>query len=111
MNNVKMFQAHKEAVRRVSFSPTDAKFASCSDDGTVRVWDFFSCVEERVLRGHGSDVKCVDWHPTKGILGKILFICFYLQNMTQIKSDQIRSSRVKSNQFLLPKIGGRGLTP
>jgi len=68
MNNVKMFQAHKEAVRRVSFSPTDAKFASCSDDGTVRVWDFFSCVEERVLRGHGSDVKCVDWHPTKGIL-------------------------------------------
>ena len=73
MNNVKMFQAHKEAVRRVSFSPTDAKFASCSDDGTVRVWDFFSCVEERVLRGHGSDVKCVDWHPTKGILGKIFF--------------------------------------
>ena len=68
MNNVKMFQAHKEPVRCVSFSPTDAKFASCSDDGTVRVWDFFSCVEERVLRGHGSDVKCVDWHPTKGLL-------------------------------------------
>ena len=68
MNNVKMFQAHKEPVRSVSFSPTDAKFASCSDDGTVRVWDFFSCVEERVLRGHGADVKCVDWHPTKGLL-------------------------------------------
>ena len=28
-------QAHKEAIRRVSFCPTDAKFASCSDDGTV----------------------------------------------------------------------------
>ena len=68
MNNVKMFQAHKEPVRSVSFSPTDAKFASCSDDGTVRVWDFFSCTEERVLRGHGADVKCVDWHPTKGLL-------------------------------------------
>ena len=63
-----MFQAHKEPVRSVSFSPTDAKFASCSDDGTVRVWDFFSCIEERVLRGHGADVKCVDWHPTKGLL-------------------------------------------
>ena len=35
MNNVKMFQAHKEPIRRVTFSPTDAKFASCSDDGTV----------------------------------------------------------------------------
>jgi WD40 repeat protein len=44
------------------------KFASCSDDGTVRIWDFFSWNEERVLRGHGSDVKCVDWHPTKGLL-------------------------------------------
>ena len=68
MNNVKMFQAHKEAVRSVSFSPTDSKFASCSDDGTVRIWDFYSCIEERVLRGHGSDVKSVDWHPTKGLL-------------------------------------------
>lgn len=68
MNNVKMFQAHKDPVRRVSFAPTDAKFASCSDDGTVRVWDFFTCAEERVLRGHGSDVKCVDWHPSKGLL-------------------------------------------
>ncbi len=68
MNNVKMFQAHKEPVRCISFSPTDQKFASCSDDGTVRVWDFLSCTEERVLRGHGSDVKCVDWHPTKGLL-------------------------------------------
>jgi len=68
MNNVKMFQAHKEPIRRVSFSPTDAKFASCSDDGTVRIWDFQRCYEEKVLRGHGSDVKCVDWHPQKGIV-------------------------------------------
>jgi len=68
MNNVKMFQAHKEAIRRVSFCPTDAKFASCSDDGTVRIWDFQRCYEEKVLRGHGADVKCVDWHPHKGIV-------------------------------------------
>jgi len=68
MNNVKMFQAHKDPVRQVSFSPTDTKFASCSDDGTVRIWDFQKCLEERVLRGHGSDVKCCDWHPVKGIV-------------------------------------------
>ena len=30
MNNVKMFQAHKEAVRALSFCPTDSKFATCS---------------------------------------------------------------------------------
>ncbi|XP_030629663.1 pre-mRNA 3' end processing protein WDR33 isoform X2 [Chanos chanos] len=68
MNNVKMFQAHKEAIREASFSPTDNKFATCSDDGTVRVWDFLRCHEERILRGHGADVKCVDWHPTKGLV-------------------------------------------
>ena len=68
MNNVKMFQAHKEPVRCLTFAPTDKKFASCSDDGTIRIWDFLTCKEEKTLRGHGSDVKCVDWHPTKGLL-------------------------------------------
>ena len=35
----------------LSFCPTDQKFASCSDDGTVRIWDFLRCHEERILRG------------------------------------------------------------
>ncbi|XP_017494913.1 PREDICTED: pre-mRNA 3' end processing protein WDR33-like, partial [Rhagoletis zephyria] len=68
MNNVKMFQAHKEPVRAISFCPTDSKFATCSDDGTVRIWDFMRCYEERILRGHGADVKGVDWHPTKALI-------------------------------------------
>nr|XP_039250816.1 pre-mRNA 3' end processing protein WDR33-like [Styela clava] len=69
MNNVKMYQAHKDqACRSVSFGPTDHKFTTASDDGTVRVWDFLRCHEERILRGHGADVKQVAWHPTKGIL-------------------------------------------
>ena len=38
------------------------------DDGTVRVWDFLRCTEERILRGHGADVKCLDWHPVKSLL-------------------------------------------
>ena len=41
LNNVHMFQAHKDtAVRAISFSPTDRKFATASDDSTVRIWDF-----------------------------------------------------------------------
>lgn len=51
-----------------SFSPTDNKFVTCSDDGTLRVWDFYRCAEEKVLRGHGADVKCVHWHPQKGLI-------------------------------------------
>lgn len=95
MNNVRMFQAHKEPIRGIryfwismqrntirpthirfcylwicqsSFSPSDNKFVSCSDDGTLRVFDFLRCQEERVLRGHGADVKCVHWHPHKALI-------------------------------------------
>ncbi|KAL7676512.1 hypothetical protein ACOME3_002765 [Neoechinorhynchus agilis] len=68
MNNVKMINAHKDAVRQLSYSPNDLKFATCSDDGTVRIFDFYRCEEEAVLKGHGSDVKCVDWHPFRSLL-------------------------------------------
>ncbi|XP_053201319.1 pre-mRNA 3' end processing protein WDR33-like [Panonychus citri] len=63
MNNVKMFHAHDDPIRGVSMSPSGNKFATCSDDGTIKIWDFFNCIEDRTLRGHGSDVKAVDWHP------------------------------------------------
>ncbi|KAF7824714.1 flowering time control protein FY-like isoform X1 [Senna tora] len=66
MNNVKANKsAHKESVRALR---TDLKFCSCSDDTTVKVWDFARCQEERSLSGHGWDVKSVDWHPTKSLL-------------------------------------------
>ncbi|CAH8562581.1 unnamed protein product [Dicrocoelium dendriticum] len=68
MNNVEMYQAHKEPIRGVSFCPFDNKFVTCSDDSTVRIWDFHRCAEERVLRGHGSDVRSVAWHPTLSLL-------------------------------------------
>lgn len=47
-----------------SFSPTDNKFATCSDDGTVRIWDFLRCHEERILRGMCT--KRTDWDMSKG---------------------------------------------
>lgn len=68
MNNLKSVQAHNDTIRDLSFSRTDSKFASCSDDNTVKVWDFVRGQEERVLEGHGWDVRCVDWHPTYPIL-------------------------------------------
>lgn len=68
MNNVQMYEAHHEPIRGLSFSPTDNKFASCSDDGLVKIWDFYRCSEEKVLRGHGADVKCIEWHPYKSLV-------------------------------------------
>ena len=59
---------HQEAMRGLSFSPNDARFAPASDDSTVRVRSFPEDREEHVLPGHGWDVKCVEWHPTMGLL-------------------------------------------
>ncbi|KAG8691155.1 pre-mRNA cleavage and polyadenylation factor (CPF) complex subunit [Ceratobasidium sp. 395] len=68
MNNLVTWQAHREAVRGVSFAPGDSRFASCGDDASVRVWAFEEMREERCITGHGWDVKCIEWHPTRGLL-------------------------------------------
>jgi polyadenylation factor subunit 2 len=68
MNNLKSFQVHKEAVRGISFCPADTKFATCSDDKTVKVWNFNQGTCEHTMTGHGWDVKCLDWHPYRGII-------------------------------------------
>lgn len=68
MNNIKNIQAHAEPVRNICFSPEDGKFASCSDDGHIKIWDFGRAEEERTLQGHGWDVKALDWHPYMALL-------------------------------------------
>ena len=86
MNNLNAWAGHREAIRGLSFSPNDGRFATASDDATIRIWDFEESREERVLtgtrspdgvgdmhvliqfQGHGWDVKCVEWHPSKGLL-------------------------------------------
>ena len=72
LNNVKEIDAHAGApVRELSFCPTDAKFCTCSDDGTVKVWDFETAKLDRLMPGtgvdmgksHSWDVKTVQVHP------------------------------------------------
>lgn len=65
---VKAFTAHREAIRGIAFAPGDLKFTTGSDDSTVRIWDFAKASTESVLAGHGGDVRCVDWHPTRGLV-------------------------------------------
>ena len=50
---VKAIPAHREPVRALAFAPTDLKFATASDDATVRIWDFARCASDVTLAGHG----------------------------------------------------------
>ncbi|KAF9453654.1 WD40 repeat-like protein [Macrolepiota fuliginosa MF-IS2] len=70
MNNLTAWQgsSSREAIRDISFSPDDQRFATASDDSSVRIWSFAESRVESVLTGHGWDVKCAQWHPTKGLI-------------------------------------------
>lgn len=56
-------RGHKAWVEHCSFSSNLARLASCSGDGTVRVWD----VEQQnclaTLSGHTAEVWSCHWHP------------------------------------------------
>ena len=52
MNNLTAWQGHREAIRGLSFSPDDNRFATASDDSTVCIWSFEESRKERVLTGY-----------------------------------------------------------
>ncbi len=46
----------------------DRAFATCADDGVVKIWDFWLHKNTNTLKGHHSDVHDVDWHPTSALV-------------------------------------------
>lgn len=67
-NNLRSFQVHKEPVTDISFARSDLKFATASDDATVRIVDFARAETEHTLSGHTGDVKTAQWHPYLGLV-------------------------------------------
>lgn len=53
MNNLTAWQgsSSREAIRGISFSPDDKRFATASDDSSVRIWSFAESRVESVLTG------------------------------------------------------------
>jgi WD40 repeat protein len=62
--------SHKKTIRSVSFSPDGSLIAAASFDGTVSIHllsdGIYDCVN--VIEGHESEVKSIEWHPTKMLL-------------------------------------------
>ena len=48
-----ILEGHRASVNALSFSPDDKKIASCSDDGTVKIWDAITGDVLQTLR-HGA---------------------------------------------------------
>lgn len=76
MNNLTAWTGHREAIRGLSFSPDDGRFATASDDSTVRIWSFEESREERVLTGQfnpflllTSLIKCMRVHYNRTWMG------------------------------------------
>lgn len=64
-------KGHRETVTRVVFHPTFDVFASASEDGTIKIWDYESGENERTLKGHTAPVQDIAFDQT----GKWLTSC------------------------------------
>jgi WD40 repeat protein len=56
-------KGHSGWVNGVALSPDGKRLASCSSDGTVKVWDTQSGQAVLTLKGHNSSVQSVAFSP------------------------------------------------
>lgn len=62
---------HRSPVTRVIFHPVYSIIASCSEDSTIKVWDYESGEFERSLKGHTDSVQDIAFDKQ----GKMLVSC------------------------------------
>lgn len=67
------FSEHQSAVNKIEVSPDHSFFLSCSDDGTIKIWDCLR-LEKNVINRSIHTYKC---GPTK-----VKFICFMENSYT-----------------------------
>ncbi|KAI5684494.1 hypothetical protein M9H77_05722 [Catharanthus roseus] len=62
---IKAFSGHQGEVNCVKWDPTGAMLASCSDDGTVKIWGMRqdTCIYD--LKEHAKEIYTIRWSPKR----------------------------------------------
>ena len=58
-----ILRGHRKGVAQVRFSPDGRWIASCSADGTIKIWDAATGNHMRTLEGHLAGVSTIAWSP------------------------------------------------
>lgn len=61
---IKVLHGHDDEINSVKWSPDGNLLASCSDDGTARIWDISTETLKWILKGHTKEIYCLKWSPS-----------------------------------------------
>ena len=71
LRRISLFQGwHTATVNSISWSSTSKHICSCSDDGTVRIWDINTMKQVAIdyLPDSSHLISCLSWSPTGNII-------------------------------------------